>query len=132
MSRWAQTLFITEVIYGIVIATEKTAILLLYHRLFQIQKWFRYLIHAMIVYIWAWAASEVLVAIFQCQPITYQWDMTINGTCINRLAFYRWISVPNLIHDVALLVVPAPMVWKLQISKEQKLALSIVFLLASL
>lgn len=132
MVQWAQTLFVTEFIYGIVIATEKTAILILYHRIFQIQRWFRYLVYAMIAYIWAWAISELLVAIFQCHPIAYQWDTTIDGRCINRLAFYRWISIPNLVHDVALLVIPAPMVWKLQISKQQKMALSLVFLLASL
>lgn len=130
--QWAQSLFVTELMYGVLIATEKTSILLIYFRIFRIHRWFRFLVYFLIVYVWLWAVSELLVAIFQCRPIAYQWNTSLNGTCIDRLAFYRWISVPNIIHDVAMLVVPAPMIWKLQISKQKKLALSAVFILASL
>ncbi|OTA77995.1 hypothetical protein M434DRAFT_382426 [Hypoxylon sp. CO27-5] len=131
--RWAQTLFVVELLYGILFPLEKTSILLLYLRLFHVHRWFRLTTYILIVYIWLWGASEVLVAIFQCKPIQYQWDKSISGGhCINQLGDYRWVSVPNIVHDIAMLVVPAPVVWKLQIGLRQKLALSCVFLIGSI
>ena len=130
--KWAQTLLVLELLYGPLIALEKTSILLLYRRIFSVHRWFRFTTDALIVYIWMWATSEFLVAIFQCQPIAYQWDKSIPGDCINQLAYFRWISVPNVIHDVVMLAMPAPMIWKLQIGLRQKLALGTVFLIGSM
>ncbi|GAP82910.1 putative integral membrane protein [Rosellinia necatrix] len=129
---WAQTLFVTELFYGIVFPIEKTVILLLYLRLFRIHHWFRLTTYVLITYIWLWGVSEVIVAIAQCRPIAYQWDKTIDGRCIDQLSYYRWVSVPNVIHDVVMLVLPLPIVWNLQIGLRQKLALSGVFLIGSL
>ncbi len=79
-----------------------------------------------------WATSSSSPPYAQCQPVAFQWDKTINGICINQLAYFRWISVPNVMHDVFMLVLPAPMIWKIQIGIRQKLALSIVFLIGSM
>ncbi|KAI2626808.1 hypothetical protein GGS21DRAFT_529265 [Xylaria nigripes] len=130
--RWAQTLFATELLYGTVFPIEKTTILLLYLRLFRIHRSFRITTYLLIAYIWVWGISEVIVALSQCIPIAYQWDKTLNGRCIDQLAFYRWVSVPNVIHDVVMLILPLPMVWRLQIDLRQKLALSGVFLIGSI
>ncbi|KAI0547683.1 hypothetical protein F4679DRAFT_574700 [Xylaria curta] len=102
----------------------KTTILLLYLRLFRIHRWFRITTHLLITYIWLWGISEVIVALSQCIPIAYQWDKTLGD--------YRWVSVPNVIHDAAMLILPLPMVWSLQIDLRQKLALSGVFLIDSM
>ncbi|KAI0478020.1 hypothetical protein F4859DRAFT_520913 [Xylaria cf. heliscus] len=69
---WAQTLFVTELLYGLVFPIEKTTILLLYLRLFRIHRWFRVTTYLLIAYIWLWGISEVIVAISQCIPIAYQ------------------------------------------------------------
>jgi hypothetical protein len=132
LTAWAQTLFVTEMIYGLLIALEKTSILLLYRRLFSVHRWFRMSTTILIAYAWMWAVSEALTAIFQCQPVALQWDKTLQGTCIDQLAFFRWISVPNVIHDVAMLLLPIPIIWKLQINIRQKIALSSVFLIGSM
>ena len=130
---WAKVLFILEIIYGWVIPMGKTSVLLLYLRLFGIRRWFRYTTWALVVYIWMWGVSEVVVAVVQCQPVAFQWDKSIEGGwCIDQLAYYRWVSVPNLIHDVLMLLLPVPVVWDLRIGWRQKLALSSVFLLGSL
>lgn len=129
--RWAQCLFAMQCLFGTQIAMTKTGILLLYHRIFHIHKWFRNLIYILIAYIWVWAFCVLFLAVFQCHPIALQWDQSLQGTCIDRLAYYRAIGPPNSVHDVVMVVVPAVMIWKIQTSKHQKVALSTVFLLAS-
>lgn len=132
MVRWAQCLFVMQCLFGTQIAMTKTSILLLYHRIFQIHKWFRYLMYALIAYIWIWALCVLFLAVFQCHPVALQWDQSLEGTCIDRVAYYRAIGPPNTVHDVVMVVVPAVMIWKTQTSKHQKIALSTIFLLASL
>lgn len=132
MKPWAQSLFITEFVYGLLIPTEKTSILLLYLRLFNIHHWFRYTTYAMIAYIWAWGVSESIVAVAQCKPVAYQWNKQLDGTCIDQLAYFRWVSVPNVIHDLAMLILPVPVVWQLQIPGRQRLALLALFLFGSM
>jgi hypothetical protein len=132
MIAWAQTLFATEVIYGVLMALEKTSILLLYKRLFYIERWFRVTTYILIITIWIWGISESMVAIFQCKPIAYQWNKKLHGTCVNQPAYHRWVRVPNIIHDVVMLALPVPMIWKLQLAFRQRLALMCLFIFGSL
>ncbi|KAF2799237.1 hypothetical protein K505DRAFT_266182 [Melanomma pulvis-pyrius CBS 109.77] len=129
---WAQTLFVTELIYGLLMALEKTAILLLYLRLFQIHRWVRLTTYALITFIWMWGIIESLVAIFQCKPVAFQWNKNLEGTCIDQIAYYRYVRVPNVVHDIVMLVLPMPVVWKMQIAVRQKLALICIFSLGSI
>lgn len=72
-------------------------------------------------------------AIFQCSPVQYAWDKTIEGgSCFDQQAFYRYVSPPNILTDVLILVMPLPFVWKLHTRMTQKLALTGVFLLGGL
>lgn len=132
MSAWAKSLFIAQFFYGILIPLAKSSILLLYLRLFSIHAWFRYTTYGLLAYVWLWGISEALVSIFQCHPVAYQWDKKLNGTCIDQLSYYRWVSLPNVIHDVIMLVLPLPVVWKLQTDARRKIALTVVFLIGSM
>ncbi|KAL2056335.1 hypothetical protein ABVK25_003358 [Lepraria finkii] len=76
-----------------------------------------------------WGFGVIFSSIFQCSPVSYAWTMSPPGHCINLLAFYRWLSLPNLLADVIMLLMPVNMIWKLQVTFRQKLALSGVFLM---
>lgn len=74
----------------------------------------------------------VFTATFQCSPVAYAWDKTIRGgTCINEQAYYRYISLPNVITDAVMLVLPLPLVWRLHTSLSQKIGLTVIFLTGS-
>lgn len=134
---WAQTLFVMQLLFGFQVALTKTSILLLYRRIFQVHKWFRYLIYGLIAYIWAWAVGKTLTSVLQCRPLSYVWyqyDPALHhtGRCIDLLAYYRWIGPPNSIHDLAMVVIPAAMVWTIKTSTHQRIAITGVFLFGSL
>ncbi|KAI1374031.1 integral membrane protein [Hypoxylon crocopeplum] len=132
MRPWALSLFAGEITYIMLFPFEKTSILLLYLRLFRVQRWFRFTAYIMIAYIWIWSITATFVALFQCNPISYVWDKSISGTCIDQFSYLRWNTVPNVIHDIAMLIMPVPIIWKLQVELRQKLALSCVFVVGSL
>lgn len=79
-----------------------------------------------------WGIAIILVCIFQCTPVQKAWAPTVPGTCINLRASFIGNAVPNILTDVAIIVLPVREVWKLQTRRMQKLQLSFIFLLGSL
>lgn len=80
----------------------------------------------------AWAISIIFVSIFQCTPIEKTWNPTLPGHCIDLKKSFLGNGVPNMLTDVAILMLPVREVWKVQSTKLQKIQLSFVFLLGSL
>ncbi len=77
--------------------------------------------------------SQVFPTIFQCSPITYTWNKAIvGGHCINVHVMWIVQDVFFLVLDIYVVVLPLPMIWNLQITRPEKIAISGVFLLGSL
>ena len=71
------------------------------------------------------AVANVLVCIFQCDPIPAAWDQTIlNKRCVNINAFYLANAATNITTDVITYCLPWNTVRKLQVPKRQKMAVA--------
>jgi hypothetical protein len=121
-----------EFLYMVAITSPKISILLLYIRIFTNRK-FR---------IMSWIVIGIVVAHFFatgviawgliCQPFAFKWDKTIDGTCGNLMASYRYAGVPNIITDVAILLLPSSQLWHLNASRMRKIGIFVTFLVGSL
>ncbi|KAJ6002280.1 hypothetical protein N7522_007507 [Penicillium canescens] len=117
-------LYANEILdFPFTVTPAKLSILVFYARIFSVRPFriFAYIIGAVVL---CHGIGVLFAAIFQCSPIAYTWDSTIVGTCVNQQAFYRWVSPPNILTDVLILVMPLPYVWKLHTSLGHKLALT--------
>ena len=77
--------------------------------------------------------SQVFPTIFQCSPIAYSWNKTIvGGHCINVHVMWIVQDILILVLNIYVVVLPLPMIWDLQITRPEKIAISGVFLLGSL
>ena len=110
----------------------KTSFLFLYYRIFGVVKYFRYALWGTAIIVWSFWAACTIVAFLGCLPFARNWDRTIPGHCVNLTAFFRWNGVCNLLIDFLILLLPLPMVWRLNISIRQRIELSGVFLLGVL
>lgn len=72
--------------------------------------------------------TVMLLAVARCQPIQKLWHPEIMGTCLDLRIVYGYMTLPNIANDVALLVLPLPIVWSLKLGPQQKLAVMSVFL----
>ena len=109
----------------------KISILLFYRRIFRIA-YFTLLLNFVGTFVLLWAISGVLVAVFQCQPVSVFWNKLIAGGCINTDGFVLAEAGITIATDIIVLILPLPMIWRLKISKQQKWAVSGVFMLGSL
>ncbi|RDW56862.1 hypothetical protein BP5796_12929 [Coleophoma crateriformis] len=115
-----------QLIYGTVQALAKISYLCFYLRIFVNDEFIKAvkIVAAIVV---AWWTANVLQVFLICTPFKLNYDVTITGTCGNRPAAYTAIGAINLITDVAILLLPIPTVWKLQMPVSSKIGICGVF-----
>ena len=129
---WAKFLLAVEWIYLVAAILPKLAILSMYLRIFTTRSYRMSVYVLAAVLIMAFLAGG-LTGLLGCRPLAFFWDPTIpGGHCININAFFRWISLPNILTDIAMLILPQPLIWTLQITRNQKIGLTLTFLTGSL
>lgn len=129
---WGKYLVAISTLYFAGVNIPKMAILALYRRLFP-KKSYRYIIYALGSVLVGLTISTVVTVLAACVPYAANWDPTIPGArCINKEAFFRWGSLPNIITDIVMLILPVHIVWHLNTTTRLKIGLTITFLMGSL
>lgn len=119
--------YLMQVSYKFAINMSKASILLLYIRLFGTADWFRYLCLGMLGCVGTYCIVSVIATIFQCTPVIRAIDKSIPGTCIDLARFWFANAGFAISTDIIILLLPVPLVCKLKISRQQKLALIAIF-----
>lgn len=124
-------LFVTmQFTYVPAVTLPKLAILALYQRIFttKFYRWMSYLVGQFMILVWL---ISLVLAFTECQPFEYSWNKSISGRCIDIMILFRYVSGLNLASDVAILILPLPVIWGLHTSRAQKVGLTLAFLTGS-
>ncbi|MCJ1286659.1 hypothetical protein MMC26_006005 [Xylographa opegraphella] len=97
------------------IACAKVSILLLYIRLFHVNKPFRFTCYALISLVTTYCAAMALANIFQCNPVYAGWNFFAPGKCASLQEITVATGALNIITDVIIVVAPIVLVMKLQL-----------------
>ena len=106
----------------------KLSILTFYYRVF-ITPLFRKVVLASITFIALWVLTITIVLALDCRPIAKFWNPLLPGKCFNLVAFSYFTNISNLVTDLWIFFLPIPVIWRLHISRNQKLGLCGVFLI---
>ncbi|KAI9673626.1 MAG: hypothetical protein M1817_002263 [Caeruleum heppii] len=127
-----KALYAFNLLYTNAIPLIKISILLLYHRIFAIPS-FRKWMYPCILFLVLFQVSTTLVDIFNCTPIKASWDKTLpNARCVDPPTLYMATAGINVATDIIILLIPLPLIWHLRIHNRQKAALTLIFGVASL
>ena len=108
------------------------AILLFYIRVFP-NRWMRLSVYGLTALTIAWTFATVIVVIFQCAPVQYFWNRGIaGGHCVDAYDFHVAMGVLSTVVLVTVLILPVPIIWKLQVSSTRRLGLAFVFTIGAL
>lgn len=122
-----QFIQINLVMYLFAIMFAKLSILMLYHRLFGVNVPFRRAVYAVSAIVVGYCLSLALATIFQCTPPAAVWDLKLRmqtgGKCISLIKIEIAIGGFNIPTDIIILLLPAPMLWRLQMPWSRKLGL---------
>lgn len=105
------------------LSCSKLSVLLLYRKLFPVR--------SLEIAVWISTAliivflfSGVIGGLMICQPLSYQWDKTIEGGyCHDFIPLIKTTGAGNIITDIAALAISLPMIYKLQLPLQNKLVL---------
>ena len=115
------------VVYLLSVTCPKLAMLSLFLRIF-VEKWHRVACYILMGILCATAISTIVANLTQCIPLAFLWDPTIKGHCFNQNAYWAWGSLPNIITDVMMIVLPIPAIWKIQLSWKDKIGVMLTFM----
>lgn len=122
--------FAVQVLYNPILALVKTSVLIFLLRLGGQKPGVRYAIHALNIFNIALMIAIFLVVMFQCSPVAFNWDPTIEGgRCIKQGTFYLVTAALTIFTDVLVLGIPIWIFADLQMKLKMKIALICVFLL---
>ncbi|KAJ4246633.1 hypothetical protein NW762_013576 [Fusarium torreyae] len=106
--------------------------LALFYRRLSPQRWWKWSVYSVFLLVAGYNLAIFLVIIFGCTPFKKSWDITITeGKCVNRPAVYIFTAALGILSDLVLLVMPMPMILRLQMPQRQKAGLVLLFVIGS-
>ncbi|OAA54058.1 hypothetical protein ISF_08538 [Cordyceps fumosorosea ARSEF 2679] len=131
---WLKLSKVLEFTYTPAVMFAKLAALFLYHQLFEVTR-YRIVILILGAVIALQGVVAFILAFTICRPFRYFWTQVVNpadGSCGDVMLFYKLYSIPSIVTDVVMLVIPWPILLRLQMPLADKVGLMLTFLAASL
>jgi hypothetical protein len=121
-----------EVIYVLSIPFPKLAILCLYLRLFT-ARLSKAILYATGLIIIATALFGFIAIFFNCRPLSAFWNHSIHAKCtMDVMTAFRFYSVPNIVTDAVMIVLPIPALCRLNVSTLAKVGVAFTFFICTL
>lgn len=115
-----------ELLWNTANSLIKFSILHLYVQVFT-TRGFRKLAYAMMVVVASFMLSLILSQFPICRPFAKNWEPLLAGTCGDSIKTVIGVSVVNVCVDLTIIVLPMPILWRLQMATKRKVALSAIF-----
>ena len=122
-----QYTYAQTIIYVIGLYFVKLSLLILLYRVFGVNRYFRWANYAVVAFWTLYSVTDTFIVIFQCIPIHKAWAPEIDGHCINLIELGVSSGYINISTDLMILLLPIPMVWSLQLSVKNRLAIMSIF-----
>ncbi|KAJ4009366.1 hypothetical protein NW752_009668 [Fusarium irregulare] len=126
-----QLTFISPILYAVCTAFSKMTLALFYRKLSP-QRWWRWSVYGVLFLVAGYNLAIMLVIIFGCVPFKKSWDLTmLEGSCVDRPMVYVCTAGLGILSDLILLLMPLPMILRLQMPRRQKAGLVVLFVIGS-
>ena len=125
----SKLLFAIDLVYITSITFIRISVVLFYYRIFGKDRWYKRSLWITFSILVSWWIAISLLAIFRCSPVARQWDYSIPGHCYSLHGTCMGVTVSNVFLDLLILILPLPMLSRLQINMKKKPALIANFML---
>lgn len=110
----------------------KLTFLFQYYRIMSVSN-LRWLFLTAIIIVAMWGTSQAIMPFIQCIPLKGVWDPRVKAKCTpNTLTLWFFNGVFNIVTDIVIMILPLPIIWKLELPRSQKFILIGIFCLGFL
>lgn len=110
----------------------KVAIFLLYLRLFQVDKAFKYATWVVLFFVVGYLAANIWSHLFGCSPTSKFWHPTSPDHCFDLVKAVTDYASLNVASDFIIFVLPFLVVWQLQLSPKEKIGVFLIFTMGAM
>lgn len=121
-----QMLWVAIPMYNTSLACTKFSILFQYLRIFP-RRPFRIACYIAMCVVALYSTWAIITGFLTCVPVAKFWDRSVKGYCFNFGALWFFNASMNIATDLALLLMPMPLLSQLHLPRMQKFALCGVF-----
>ncbi|KLT38287.1 MFS general substrate transporter [Cutaneotrichosporon oleaginosum] len=114
--------------YNLSSMLAKTATLLLYIRMASAHPFLRYASYVVLAIVDIAGIVLVFMNIFQCRPIAAAWQPHLIGECYDNVTLFLASAPVNILSDIAILMLPLPIITELRMERRAKIALVTTFM----
>ncbi|KAI0890244.1 uncharacterized protein GGS22DRAFT_150402 [Annulohypoxylon maeteangense] len=118
--------YVSIILYNTGLLFVKLAFLTQYYRVFSLKNMRLTFIAAMII-IGCWSLSQIIVAIFICDPVDGFWKQSADSKCIPNYPQWYINAAGNITTDIVIFVLPLPILRHLHMPRAQRLVLIGIF-----
>ncbi|KAJ3459936.1 hypothetical protein MRS44_016009 [Fusarium solani] len=120
-------MLVASIHFAVFIACSKLSLVLFYRHLSP-QKWWKRCTYAVAVLIICYNTAILFAVVFTCNPIRKHWDARVTeGSCGHQIGIYMTTATMGIVTDLILLIMPIPMIWRLQMPTRQKIGVILLF-----
>ncbi|KAF2260277.1 hypothetical protein CC78DRAFT_473365 [Lojkania enalia] len=127
---YERTKFAVNILAVVGLGLIKASFLFFYKSIFSV-RYFRWAVYAMLCIVVGWTISYAFANLFTCWPVTALIEPFYGNKCINAVPMWLSVVYTDIIVDVGILVMPIPMVFRLQLPLAQKLGVLGMFFLGA-
>ncbi|KAI0101431.1 hypothetical protein F4776DRAFT_498521 [Hypoxylon sp. NC0597] len=121
--------YILTVTYASTLMLVKFSLFFQYYRLIQEVPHYRLFYLVVMALVGGWVIAQEFILIFSCTPIQSYWDRNTPGKCLDSNLTGWMNAVGNIVTDLIILILPIPVVWRLNLKKGKKWAVIGIFTL---
>jgi hypothetical protein len=111
--------------YYLALGLTKTSIILQYQRVFHTKK-FQIACRTLLAVVCCYTIWTIGSSIFACVPVRAFWTKE-PAQCIDQFAMWYTNATINILTDFAIIILPMPVIKRLQLGKRPKYALMAIF-----
>ncbi|KAI0971882.1 hypothetical protein F4678DRAFT_432407 [Xylaria arbuscula] len=129
---YLKLMFAAGILFNVSLFLAKTSALLFLSRVFPRHAsppWFNIalpIIHSLNI---AWFVGIALGLVLICNPISKNWNFALPGRCGKLTDLYLGNALPSIAIDLAILILPIPLIWGVQTSRTRKACITLVFIM---
>lgn len=122
--------FAVNILSTVGLGFTKSSFLLFYMSIFTTRR-FRVLAQVVLGLVVSWAVAFFFANLFTCYPISPFIEAFYKNHCVDGLALWYAMAISDIIVDFFILIMPIPMVLKLQLPLHQRIGVLAMFLLGA-
>lgn len=117
-------MFVNSVLWFSTVIVVQLSVIFFYIRVFGVSTAFKRTCDVLVATITLFWAAGFFSLIFSCTPISRSWNSSESGTCLPYRPYCASVGILHVFFDLAIVALPLPMIWQLQVNRRTKLILS--------